>query len=150
MNLKTGYVDSGNIKLYIEYSEREVEVEQGKDTILFLHGYPDFLGTWSHQMDHFKANYHVAAFDMRGCHKSDAPAGPEGFQVANILPDVTAVINFLTGNDGQVILVGHDWGGDDRLELCERPAFGPKNQSLYGHQLPPSRHRLGDHEGKVF
>ncbi len=78
--------------------------------VLFLHGFPDSHTTWSRQFEGLAPMHPIAAFDMRGVGGSSEPYGPEGYRLSRYLDDIDAVIDELVGPEGQVHLVGHDWG----------------------------------------
>jgi len=110
--MKFQVVPSINADIYVEYSGNQFEKtnKDKRDTIIFVHGYPDYLGFWSNQLHDLKDNYHVAAFDLRGVHKSTAPTDKADYSMDKLMVDLEAVINFMVGSDGKVHLVGHDWG----------------------------------------
>ena len=60
--MKSYYIDSENVKLHVLAADQI----DGKETILFLHGYPDTSSSWEKQFEYFKDKYRVAAFDLRG------------------------------------------------------------------------------------
>jgi pimeloyl-ACP methyl ester carboxylesterase len=79
------------------------------ETVLFLHGFPDFWYTWRDQMAALSSDFRTAAMDLRGYNQSDQPVGVENYRIPLILDDVAAVIRGLGVE--KVTLVGHDWGG---------------------------------------
>lgn len=104
--LKSFYIDSNDTKLHVLADDSK----DGKETILFLHGYPDTSGSWSKQFEYFKDKYRVAAFDLRGIKNPFQRTIPENFSMQNLMDDLDNVIEFLVGQNGKVHLVGHDWG----------------------------------------
>lgn len=76
------------------------------ETVLFLHGFPEFWYSWRHQMAALAPHYHVVAPDLRGYNKTEN-SGP--YDVKTLREDVLALIRHLGA--GSVHLVGHDWGG---------------------------------------
>lgn len=103
--MRTRRVRNGAVELHV--------VEAGdakKPAILFLHGFPDCHRVWEHQFNALAADFHVIAFDMRGCGRSSPLSGGSAYRIENILPDIAAVIDATCGRDGKVHLVGHDWG----------------------------------------
>ncbi|ARU55525.1 short chain dehydrogenase [Oleiphilus messinensis] len=81
-----------------------------KPTLLFLHGFPDCHKTWDHQVEALQKHYQVVTFDMRGVGGSTWSARRNAYKMNNMLADIEAVINAVVGKDGQVHLIGHDWG----------------------------------------
>jgi pimeloyl-ACP methyl ester carboxylesterase len=94
--------DNGGVKIHY--------VTLGKgETILFLHGFPDFWYSWRDQMAALSSDFRTAALDLRGYNQSDQPDGVESYRLPLLLDDVAAVIRDLGVE--KVTLVGHDWGG---------------------------------------
>jgi pimeloyl-ACP methyl ester carboxylesterase len=89
--------------------ELHVEVHGDGDPVLLLHGWPDDCGLWRHQVPALTAaGYRVITPDLRGFGQSGRPADRAGYQLANSVADVAAVLD--ASGAGQVHLVGHDWG----------------------------------------
>jgi pimeloyl-ACP methyl ester carboxylesterase len=102
----------------------------GRTPVLFLHGYPDTAETWSLQLAALGQDHPVAAFDQRGVGRSSAPSGPNGYAFARHLGDIEAVIDELAGPEGQVHLVGHDWGGALAWMFAGEPRYARRLRSL--------------------
>ncbi len=103
--MRSRIVKTGEVELHV--------VEDGdpkKPAILFLHGFPDCHRVWEHQFRALARNYHVIAFDLRGCGESTPPPDRAGYRLERLLPDLDAVIDATRGKKGRVHLVGHDWG----------------------------------------
>lgn len=98
--------------------------------LLFLHGYPDTSETWSLQLATLGRSHPVAAFDQRGVGRSSAPTGPGGHAYERHLGDIEAVIDALTGPEGQVHLVAHDWGGALAWMFAGQPRLARRLRSL--------------------
>ncbi|NCN10518.1 MAG: alpha/beta fold hydrolase [Leptospira sp.] len=106
MNKETLLNPEPNLKIYLKYSQPEKE-----KLILFLHGYPDTHRTWDVLMEELKANYQVAAIDMRGAGSSSRPESRKSFNIKRIFKDIEVAIEFLDPKkEKSVHLVGHDWG----------------------------------------
>lgn len=88
------------------------EIDRGRPTILAVHGYPDNHHVWDGVADELRrshtAKYNLVAYDVRGAGESGPPAGRSGYQLAQLVSDVEAVIDSLEVE--QVHLLGHDWG----------------------------------------
>lgn len=108
--LETVALERGDTRLHLVCS-RLWDPHERRAPVLFLHGYPDTHATWSHQLEGLAPMHPIAAYDMRGVGGSSTPAGPEGTRLARYLDDIEAVIDHVAGPEGQVHLVGHDWGG---------------------------------------
>jgi len=104
--MKSYYINSNDVKLHVLADD----AKDGKETILFLHGYPDTSTSWSKQFEYFKDKYRVAAFDLRGIKNPFQETIPTNFNMQNLMDDLDNVIDFLVGSNGKVHLVGHDWG----------------------------------------
>ena len=79
------------------------------ETLLFVHGFPNFWYVWHNQMEAFADEYRVVAMDTRATNRSGKPEGLENYDMPLLMSDINAVIDDL-GVD-QVTLVAHDWGG---------------------------------------
>lgn len=104
--MKSYFIDSSDVKIHVLANDTKV----GKETILFLHGYPGTSSTWEMQFDYFKDNFRLAAFDLRGIKNSFQHTTPSNFSLDDLMNDLDNVIEFLVGQSGKVHLVGHDWG----------------------------------------
>lgn len=122
--MRTRIVESQDVKLHV--------VEDGdrkKPGILFLHGFPDCHKVWEHQLRDLARNFHVIAFDMRGCGNSTRSLQRDAYRLENLAPDVLAVINATRGPKGKVHLVGHDWGSVIGWSFVSQPQYAARVQS---------------------
>jgi pimeloyl-ACP methyl ester carboxylesterase len=83
-----------------------VEAGSGSETLVFLHGFPEFWYSWRHQIEAFAPEFRVVAPDLRGYNETEN-AGP--YDTGTLQEDVAALIRHL--GEEKVHLVGHDWGG---------------------------------------
>ncbi|MCU4740699.1 alpha/beta hydrolase [Halobacteria archaeon AArc-m2/3/4] len=86
------------------------------DLVVFLHGFPEFWGTWRRQLVALAdAGYRVVAPDLRGYNRSEKPHGLEAYRLETLTADVEAVIRALRSEDERdarsAHVVAHDWGG---------------------------------------
>ena len=103
-----GFADSDGVKIHY--------VTAGKGPlVVLLHGFPDFWYTWRDQMPALAKHFQVVAIDLRGYNKSDQPEGVENYAIDKLVGDVEAVVKHF--KQEKAIIVGHDWGGIDRLDL---------------------------------
>jgi pimeloyl-ACP methyl ester carboxylesterase len=112
-HVKSHIVPSRDINLYLESNFPKTDKQAdsaGQDTVVFLHGYPDYLETWSNQINFLKKEFRVVSFDLRGVHKSGAPLERSGYVPERYLDDLETVLNFAVGEGGKVFLTGHDLG----------------------------------------
>jgi len=104
---------------YLEMSKGKIHYvsagDAANDTIVFLHGFPEFWYSWRKQLDHFSEQYHVIAPDMRGYNKSYKPKQIKDYKIEAIAADIIELINHAGKN--KVIIVGHDWGAAIVLHL---------------------------------
>ncbi|MDX1634464.1 MAG: alpha/beta fold hydrolase [Marinobacter sp.] len=98
--------------------------DPSRPALLFLHGFPDCHRVWSHQLEALADDFHVIAFDMRGAGASSAPGGDRPYRIDRLLPDIDAVITATRGEQGQVHLVGHDWGSIIGWSFVSEPGYG--------------------------
>jgi pimeloyl-ACP methyl ester carboxylesterase len=86
-------------------------VEAGKgETVLFLHGFPEFWYGWKDQLAALGKSRHAVAMDMRGYNLSDRPADLASYRIPLLVEDVRELLEHLS-HGRRAVLVGHDWGG---------------------------------------
>ncbi|WP_010572058.1 alpha/beta fold hydrolase [Leptospira broomii] len=105
---KEASINNGKVSIFLKYNHISKE-RPNRQTILFVHGYPDDHRTWSYQLDALCEEYNVAALDLRGAGKSSKPEEQKAYNVRRIFEDLEVVIQFL-GNGKPIHLVAHDWG----------------------------------------
>nr|MDO8085701.1 alpha/beta hydrolase [Candidatus Sigynarchaeum springense] len=88
------------------------------DSIVLVHGFPDFWYGWRHQIIAFGKNHHVIAYDQRGYNRSSKPARTSDYDIDLLAADLAHVVKS-TGR-GHVTIVGHDWGGAVAWEFARR------------------------------
>jgi pimeloyl-ACP methyl ester carboxylesterase len=76
---------------------------------VFIHGWPDFWGSWKSQIEALSNEYRCVALDTRGYNLSDKPEDPEAYDIPHLVSDVAAVIGDC--DEQGATIVGHDWGG---------------------------------------
>jgi pimeloyl-ACP methyl ester carboxylesterase len=123
MAIEHKYADVDGIKLhYVEaHSSNKAHFEATK-TIVFLHGFPEFWGTWQKQIKEFSVDYRVIVPDLLGYNLSDKPTDDTSYQVPQLITLMSKFLQSLS-KDTPVILVAHDWGGAIAWPLV---AFHPK------------------------
>jgi pimeloyl-ACP methyl ester carboxylesterase len=78
--------------------------------VVLLHGFPEFWYSWRGQIGPLAdAGYRVLAPDLRGYNRSSKPSGVAAYDVAELVADVTGLIDH-AGRESAAV-VGHDWGG---------------------------------------
>jgi pimeloyl-ACP methyl ester carboxylesterase len=102
MNIRSNYAEVNGIRLHY------MSVGQGK-LIMFVHGFPEFWGEWERHLVDFGKDHEAVAPDMRGYNLSSKPAGPEHYQIKDLIEDLRALAEYL--GHKKFVLVGHDWGG---------------------------------------
>jgi pimeloyl-ACP methyl ester carboxylesterase len=113
-------VDDVNIH-YVESCSYSA-IKKGKPTLIFLHGFPEYWGTWTEQLHYFSTNYRVIAPDLPGYNLSDKPSDSTFYTLPNLITFIAKFIQFISP-EKQVYLVAHDWGGVIAWPLA---AFHPK------------------------
>ncbi len=100
------YADINGLQLHY------VKAGSGRQTILFLHGFPEFWYEWKHQLKEFGQDYTAVAYDQRGYNLSSKPEKLEDYAVPHIVADIKAMFEKFGANaNNKGILVAHDWGG---------------------------------------
>ena len=94
----------------IHYVTAEPEKNKNLYTLIFLHGFPEYWGTWRKQLSYFSKQYRVIAPDLPGYHLSDKPDNTNFYQVPNLIAFLVEFIKALSPNK-KVTLIAHDWGG---------------------------------------
>ncbi|GGP42248.1 epoxide hydrolase [Shewanella algicola] len=100
-------IDDINIH-YVESGPQAAQ--QPLETIVFLHGFPEFWGTWDKQLAFFSQHYRVIAPDLPGYNLSDKPNNIAFYALPNLINVMSKLIAALSP-DRPVTLVAHDWGG---------------------------------------
>lgn len=80
-----------------------------KETIFFLHGFPEYSGAWSAYLEDLSDTFQAIAPDLRGYGLSSKPPLVEDYEILKIVHDIEQLIRYLKLN--KIYLVGHDWGG---------------------------------------
>jgi pimeloyl-ACP methyl ester carboxylesterase len=122
--MRTRMVKTPDVDLYV--------VEDGDPKnpgILFLHGFPDSHRVWENQLHALARDFHVIAFDLRGCGNSGEVHGRDNYRIHNLLPDILAVINATRGPAGKVHLVAHDWGSVLGWSFVAEPRYAARVES---------------------
>lgn len=91
-------------------------------TIVFVHGYPDEHGVWSHVIALLEGEYRCIAYDVRGAGESDAPADVDAYALDCLSRDLRNVLDAVSP-DQPVHLVGHDWGSIQTWESVTDSSF---------------------------
>jgi pimeloyl-ACP methyl ester carboxylesterase len=81
----------------------------GRATIVFLHGFPDNVYSFSNQMMFFRKEYNVLALSLRGYDSTSAVNISGSLSLANLAADVILVLDYFQLTQ-PVHIVGHDWG----------------------------------------
>jgi NAD(P)-dependent dehydrogenase (short-subunit alcohol dehydrogenase family)/pimeloyl-ACP methyl ester carboxylesterase len=96
--------------------------DPARPTVVLVHGYPDTKELWDGVLTRLAERYHVIAYDVRGAGASSKPRGPAAYDFERLGDDLGAVIAALAP-DGQVHLVGHDWGAIQGWEFVTEERF---------------------------
>ncbi|MEP1588725.1 MAG: alpha/beta hydrolase [Tateyamaria sp.] len=78
----------------------------GLPKVLMLHGFPEYGGAWDALAKRLANRFHCIAPDQRGYGASFAPYDVGAYSMRNLVGDIVQLI----GEDGPVIVIGHDWG----------------------------------------
>jgi pimeloyl-ACP methyl ester carboxylesterase len=108
--MKHHTIDIENVNIhYVEAGERSV-THSPRQTIVFLHGFPEYWGTWHAQLDYFANDYRVIAPDLPGYNLSDKPEKQAFYAVPKLIQFIAKFIQGVAPQE-KIILVAHDWGG---------------------------------------
>ncbi|KAJ6781388.1 hypothetical protein PWT90_04334 [Aphanocladium album] len=90
-------------------------------TMLLVHGWPDIGFGWRVQVPYFMSiGYQVIVPDNVGYARTDAPAELAEYTMKSVTADLAELARKYVGEDGQIVLGGHDWGGLVAWRLVDR------------------------------
>lgn len=98
-----------NVRLAVHTWGRMPTPDEPRETVLLLHGFPDRAVFWEQVASQLAKDFHVIAYDMRGCGASTHIAGRQHYRYAPLIDDLYAVIDAISPGR-KLHLVGHDWG----------------------------------------
>lgn len=82
--------------------------DEGKLTILFVHGFPNTSGDWRHQVSFFQARgYGVIAPDMLGYGGTSKPLETSEYVYGKSAKDLVDIVD--AEKVEKVVAIGHDW-----------------------------------------
>lgn len=118
-----------NVKIYVEDLNPE-----GKETILFIHGWPGSHKLFEYQFDQLpKEGYRCIGIDTRGFGNSDKPW--IGYDYDTLSDDVRCVIDTLGLHD--ITLAGHSTGGAIAIRYMARhKGHGVSKLALFAAAAP--------------
>lgn len=118
-----------NVKYYVEDLNPE-----GKNTILFLHGWPGSHKLFEYQFDELpKKGFRCIGIDTRGFGNSDKPYTGYGYD--RLSDDVRCVIETLKLHD--ITLAGHSTGGAIAIRYMARhKGYGVSKLALFAAAAP--------------
>lgn len=79
-------------------------------TLVFLHGFPEYWGSWRRLMQALGDGYRVIAPDLPGYNESAKPQTLEQYAVPALIKTLSTFIRQVSP-DLPVTLIAHDWGG---------------------------------------
>ena len=103
-------IDGASAREYVVDGVRLHVTEAGEGPLVVLcHGWPELAFSWRHQIPALAAaGYRVAAPDLRGFGRSDAPDDVGAYTVLHLVGDVVGLVHALGAREA--VVVGHDWG----------------------------------------
>lgn len=118
-----------NVKVYVEDIN-----PQGKNTILFLHGWPGSHKLFEYQFDQLpRKEIRCIGLDTRGFGKSDKPW--EGYDYDTLSDDVRCVVEALNLQD--FTIAGHSTGGAIAIRYMARHhGYGVSKLALFAAAAP--------------
>jgi len=108
--LESKYALIDNVNIHYVTAEQDVNDSVAKETLIFLHGFPECWETWKAQLNFFSAEYNVIAPDLPGYNLSDKPEDVTFYSVPNLIAFMTKFIKTVSTTE-KVTLIAHDWGG---------------------------------------
>ncbi|KAJ3484894.1 hypothetical protein NLG97_g6947 [Lecanicillium saksenae] len=91
------------------------------DTILLVHGFPDFSFGWRYQIPHLLSlGYKVIAPDALGYATTDAPQELEAYSGSSLADDIADLGRYIVGPNAKLIVGGHDMGGQISWQVAIR------------------------------
>jgi pimeloyl-ACP methyl ester carboxylesterase len=91
---------------------------EGQQAIIFMHGFPFNYTSWQPQVDHFKENYRVIAYDIRGFGSSSISTEKQSIQL--MADDLIAIMDELAID--KAVVCGLSMGGYIALYAISRYA----------------------------
>jgi len=113
--------------------------EQGRPTVLLVHGFPDTSAVWDPVVERLTDSFHVVRYDVRGAGQSDVPATRSGYALPLLVDDMVAVAE-ATSPDRPVHLVAHDWGSVQGWEAVTTETVATRIASYTSISGPPLDH----------
>jgi pimeloyl-ACP methyl ester carboxylesterase len=110
--------------------------EQGRPTVVLVHGFPDTSGVWGPVADRLATDLHVVAYDVRGSGRSDAPSLRSGYALPLLVDDLEAVLDQVSP-DAPVHLVAHDWGSVQGWDAITTDGLANRFASFTSISGPP-------------
>lgn len=112
--------------------------DNGKETILFLHGLGGNLRAWDAQLSYFQEKgYKTIAFDLRGHGLSDRPKDVKDYALEKFAKDILTFLKIYPQKE--VVIVGHCLGGMVVLKIVERMKIKPNAIILISTSTDPLR-----------
>lgn len=108
--MKHHKINIDNVNIHYVEAGASCDINEPRQTIVFLHGFPEYWGTWHAQLDYFANKYRVIAPDLPGYNLSDKPQNKTFFEVPNLIQFMAKFIQGVAPQE-KIILVAHDWGG---------------------------------------
>lgn len=102
--LETAYLKSGT---------------EGRDLLVFIHGFPDNPHVWQSQIEEFSKKFKVIAPFNRGVIESQSTANHHRYSIVSMAMDVLDLISHEADERANIFLVGHDIGGHIACRVAE-------------------------------
>jgi pimeloyl-ACP methyl ester carboxylesterase len=108
--MKHHTIDIENVNIHYVEAGGVSDTNLPRQTMVFLHGFPEYWGTWHAQLDYFAKDYRVIAPDLPGYNLSDKPEIQSFYEVPKLIQFIAKFIQDVAPHE-KIILVAHDWGG---------------------------------------
>lgn len=113
-NTEENYIKLNGIKLHTIL----VGPEHAKESLILLHGFPDFWYGWKNIITGLKKQFKLIIPDMRGYNLSDKPEKVEDYHIDLLVKDIKKLAEYFDLKEFS--LIGHDWGGVVAWVFSER------------------------------
>lgn len=138
-----GYIETNGLRLW-------TRLAGDGPLVVLVHGFPETAHSWRHQVAALSAaGYRVAAPDVRGYGRSDAPEAVSAYTMEEMTKDLAGLAAALS--DEPAVIVGHDWGAP--MAWNSARLFPDRFRAVAGLSVPyapPGDHAPIDIYRKLF
>ncbi|MCG2719779.1 MAG: alpha/beta hydrolase [Nanoarchaeota archaeon] len=111
MNIEDYLITNDGLKIDYNFQNNNSQ------TLVFIHGLAMNIDSWHHQLEHFKEDYSILAYDLRGHGKSSKPKDIKYYSLENFVEDIDTLTNHLEITKFNII--GFSLGGSIALRYAQ-------------------------------